>query len=89
MCLSIACPKAARDDDDGELITPTKIAHLRSALEAIPSDERDLWVRIGHALATLPEANDWEWCCFEVRNGIFDYFFCSRLKGQAVLSRNN
>ena len=48
-------PKAARDDDDGELITPTKIAHLRSALEAIPSDERDLWVRIGHALATLPD----------------------------------
>uniref|UniRef100_UPI00404836CA AAA family ATPase n=1 Tax=Orrella sp. TaxID=1921583 RepID=UPI00404836CA len=35
------------------------VADLRSALVAIPSDDRDLWQRIGHALKTIGEEG-WE-----------------------------
>lgn len=40
------------------------VADLRSALVAIPSDDRDLWQRIGHALKTIGEEgwalfNEW------------------------------
>lgn len=33
--------------------SPQAIADLRSALSSMPSDDRSLWVRIGHALKTL------------------------------------
>jgi hypothetical protein len=36
------------------IITPKVLDELASALRAIPADERELWVRIGHALKTLP-----------------------------------
>lgn len=36
------------------IITPKVLAELASALRAIPADERELWVKIGHALKTLP-----------------------------------
>lgn len=38
------------------------IADLRSALVAIPSDDRDLWQRIGHALKTI---GDQGWALFD------------------------
>jgi hypothetical protein len=41
------------EDEDGPLVTPRTIEDLRDALEAIPSDERELWVRIGLALKTI------------------------------------
>lgn len=41
------------DDEDGPLITPKTIRELENALEAIPSDERELWVRLGMALKTI------------------------------------
>lgn len=36
------------------IITPKVLDELKSALCAIPSEERELWVKIGHALKTLP-----------------------------------
>lgn len=45
--------KAAVDDEDGPIITPKIVEELRSALGAMDSDERDLWVRVGHALKTI------------------------------------
>ena len=41
------------DDEDGLLVTPRTIKDLEDALQAIPSDERDLWVRMGLALKTI------------------------------------
>jgi hypothetical protein len=43
-----------KPDDEEEIITPETIETLVDALEAIDSEERDLWVRIGIALKTLP-----------------------------------
>lgn len=37
----------------GESVDDTTLAELRSALAAMPSDDRDLWQRMGHALKTL------------------------------------
>lgn len=36
-----------------ETVDDVTLAELRSALAAMPSDDRDLWQRIGHALRTL------------------------------------
>lgn len=47
-------PEDARDDDEGPIITPKTIVDLRDALRVIDADERDLWVRLGHALKALP-----------------------------------
>ena len=42
--------------------------HLRSALAYIPSDDRDIWVKVGHYLRTLPEVQGYalfdEWSRF-------------------------
>ena len=38
-----------------EIITPKVLDELKCALRAIPADERELWVKIGHALKTLPD----------------------------------
>lgn len=43
-----------RDDEDGPIITRRTLGELRDALSAIASDNRDLWVRIGHYLKSLP-----------------------------------
>jgi hypothetical protein len=34
-------------------VHPRTVAELRSALNAIPSDDYELWIRVGHALAKL------------------------------------
>ena len=36
------------------------IDHLRNALKVIPSDDREVWVKYGHALKTLPSNLGWE-----------------------------
>lgn len=46
--------KSSRDTYDQEvLVTPRMVKELRSALECISSEERDTWVRMGHALRQL------------------------------------
>lgn len=53
--------EAPRRDDRGMVeagpldIHESTVEDLRSALRAIPSDDRDLWVRMGLALKTLPD----------------------------------
>lgn len=41
-------------DDEGPIITARNIDELRDALSAIDADERNLWIRMGMALKTLP-----------------------------------
>lgn len=56
--------KVHTEDDDDVLITPRTIEELQSALAAFPSDERELWIRMGMALKTLGDKgyNLWlEW----------------------------
>jgi hypothetical protein len=53
--------RAKPTTDDGDaIITPDTLADLADALEAMDSDERDLWIRVGHALKTLPEEKGWK-----------------------------
>lgn len=47
-------PVVERDDDDDGDGPIVSMADLRDALSVIDADERDLWIRIGHALKTLP-----------------------------------
>ena len=42
-------------------LAPTLIADLKSALETIPSDDRVIWIQIGHALKTIGEAGKELW----------------------------
>ena len=42
-------------DEEGEIITPTTLNELKSALTSISSDGRETWVRMGIALKTLPD----------------------------------
>jgi P4 family phage/plasmid primase-like protien len=42
-------------DHEGPIITPRTIDELRDALSAIDADERELWIRMGMALKTLPD----------------------------------
>jgi P4 family phage/plasmid primase-like protien len=45
-----------RDPEDDEVIpTPKLLDELRDALSAIDADERELWIRMGMALKTLPD----------------------------------
>lgn len=46
-------PEVDEDEDELGIITPRTIAELESALESMSSDERQLWVDMGHALKTL------------------------------------
>lgn len=41
------------NDDDGGIITSRMIDELRDALTTIPSDDRELWVKLGLALKSL------------------------------------
>lgn len=46
--------RVERDDDgEGGIITPRTVDELHAALESIPSDDRDLWVRMGMALKSM------------------------------------
>lgn len=45
--------KSSSDPDT--LVTGKTIEELRSALKSIDADERDLWIRMGHALKTLDD----------------------------------
>lgn len=69
-------PQDARgdgDDGQGPIITPTIMADLTSALQNIDSDDRDLWVRIGQALKTLPDNRGWKlWRDWSAKSPKFD-----------------
>lgn len=44
-----------REDEDDVLVTGKLVSELASALESMESDERELWIRMGHALKALGE----------------------------------
>ena len=50
-------------------IDPQTVTELRSALNAIPADDRDVWVRVGMACKTLGESVGWElWATWSQRS---------------------
>lgn len=53
-------PSSSEDDDD-TLVTRRVLEELRSALASMDSDERDLWVRMGHALKTVGDRGKELW----------------------------
>lgn len=59
------------DDEDGLLVTPKTIAELEGALAAIPSDERELWVRMGMALKTIGPKGKALWLAWSKKSAKF------------------
>ncbi len=53
-------------------LAPTLIADLKSALETIPSDDRVIWIQIGHALKTIGEAGKELWMEWSFKSSKFD-----------------
>jgi Primase C terminal 2 (PriCT-2)/AAA domain len=69
------------DDEDGILVTPRTVEDLQSALEAIPSDERELWIRIGLALKTLGPKGKKLWLEWSAKSAKFDRGDAERVWG--------
>lgn len=56
-----------------EALTPQQTTELRSALNAIPCDDRAVWVAVGFALKTLGEVVGWEmWATWSQRSWKWD-----------------
>ncbi|MCC7100275.1 MAG: AAA family ATPase [Rubrivivax sp.] len=56
-----------------ETLAPQTITELRSALNAIPCDDRQVWVSVGMALKTLGESVGWElWATWSQRSTKWD-----------------
>ena len=54
-------------------VDPQTVTELRSALNAIPADDRDVWVRVGMACKTLGESVGWElWATWSQRSPKWD-----------------
>ena len=67
--------------------TPFLIMQLNSAFNAIPSDNRELWVNLGHAAKTLDEDGGDEgkqaWLEWSTKSGKFDPDDAERKCGEA------
>jgi hypothetical protein len=59
------------DDDDGPIITPKTLGELKSALDAISSDERELWIRMGMALKTIGPKGKALWMAWSAKSEKF------------------
>ncbi len=55
-----------------EVLSPLTISELRSALLHMRSDDRELWVRIGHALKTLGDVGRGLWLDWSATSALFD-----------------
>ena len=62
-------------------MTEQTIEDLRSALTTIPSDDRDLWVRMGHALKRLDERGHEPWIEWSRKSEKFDADDAERVWG--------
>lgn len=66
-------PKAqGTPDQDVEVVSPETVADLRSALLSMRSDDRDLWVKIGHALHALGDVGRGLWMDWSATSEKFD-----------------
>lgn len=65
-------PKDDRDEVEAGIITPKTIDELQDALTAFPSDERELWVRMGLALATVGKKGKALWLEWSKRSEKFN-----------------
>lgn len=59
-------------EDDEVIITPKTIEELRDALQAVDSDERELWIKFGHALKTLGVKGRELWMEWSAKSEKFD-----------------
>ena len=62
----------AAEAEHVETVDPKTVNDLRSALFSIPSDERDLWVRMGHALKPLGNVGQGLWMVWSSTSDKFD-----------------
>lgn len=62
----------SQDEEEESLVTRRVLEELRSALEAIPSDERHMWIRMGHALKTIGEKGKELWMEWSAKSDLFD-----------------
>lgn len=62
----------AANEDRVETVDPKVITELRSALRAIPADDRDTWIRMGHALWPLGNAGRGLWMDWSATSSKFD-----------------
>jgi archaellum biogenesis ATPase FlaH len=53
-------------------LAPALLNDLRSALGVIPSDERSMWIQIGHALKTIGEVGKTLWMEWSFKSSKFD-----------------
>jgi hypothetical protein len=65
-------PKDDEVDEDLGIITPRTIDELQDALEAFPSDERELWIRMGLALKTVGKKGKALWLEWSKRSKKFN-----------------
>lgn len=64
--------QGSADDEEDTLITRRVLDELRSALSAMSSDERDLWIRMGHALKTVGSKGKELWLEWSAKSDKFN-----------------
>ncbi len=82
-------PVDERDDDEIGIVTPRTIDELKSALNAIDAEERDLWVRMGMALKTLGPKGKALWLDWSATSKKFDKPDAERVWGSFEPGRTN
>lgn len=68
----IHAPAPAVDASAPRFVTPGQLDELRSALEHIPSDDRDLWVKTGLALCSIGQAGFSLWDAWSKKSKKYD-----------------
>lgn len=61
-----------QDYDFENIVSPTTIEELRQALKFVDHDDRQVWVRMGHALKCVPEAGLDLWLEYSRRSDKYD-----------------
>jgi len=69
----------ATEAEHVETVDPKTVTELRSALLSIPSDARDLWIRMGHALKPLGNVGRGLWLVWSSTSDKFDVADAARV----------
>ena len=64
--------EATKQTSTDSFLAPSLIDDLRSALAHMPSDDRDLWQRMGHSLKTIGNAGLDLWLAWSTKSSKFD-----------------
>lgn len=64
--------ESIKQNSTDTFLAPSLIDDLRSALDHMPSDDREIWVRMGHALKTMGNAGLYLWLAWSSKSNKFD-----------------